>query len=121
MSNKNHIQLPVQFVKPVFKADRSVRLEFETGEMSGSDIAKLSDYRQTIGYLTYSPEDDVSVEDIPEVMADPDLDKKSPSQRLRDVLWVYWNQGQKKTPWEQFYLVQMNRLIDNVKEHLEPQ
>lgn len=112
------ILLPVEFVKPTFLKDRSVKLEFETGEMSGEDIAALSDSRQTLGWLLYSQNESDVTEDIPEQTADPDLQKKPASQRLRNVLYVFWSQKGKPGTWEAFYNTQMEKLIERVKGKL---
>lgn len=113
------VKLPAEFIKPVFKADRSVRLEFETGEMSGNDVAILSDMRQAIGWLLFSEND---IEEAPEEQANPDLSTKSPSERLRNVLYVHWKQSKKEAypSFSVYYDVAMERLIDTVKSWLDP-
>lgn len=117
------ILLPVEFVKPTFKVDRSVGLYFETRELTGIEAAILVDARQTEGWLAYGKnEKDVlaALEDIPDNPADPDLQKKSASQRLRNVLYVFWEQKGKPGRWEDFYATQLERLIDTIKSKLEP-
>lgn len=115
----NPVIIAAQFIKPISRADRSVRLEFETGEVSGDDIARLYDYRQLQGWLLFSP-NELSLEDIPEVRAE-EMDAKTPSQRLRNILYVYWQQKGKPGTWEQFYITQMSKLVDIIKEKLEPE
>ena len=47
-------------------------------------------------------------------------DGKTPSQRLRAVLFVYWKQHkQKEIEFDIFYVRYMNRLIEQIKEKLE--
>lgn len=101
------------------RADRTWTLTFNTQEI-GADAAGLMELLMDQGWLLFSPNDDLSAVDIPEVRADAQLSEKSPSQRLRDVLFVYYKQSKSTQPWETFYLSQMNRIIDIVKENLEP-
>jgi len=53
------------------------------------------------------------------------LDSKTPSQRLRAVLFVLWKQETDKQcelrDFNQFYIEKMERLIDKVKEQINPQ
>ena len=47
-------------------------------------------------------------------------DGKTPSQRLRAVLYVYWKQHkQKDIEFDIFYLKYMNRTIDRIKDKLD--
>jgi hypothetical protein len=49
-----------------------------------------------------------------------EFDRKTPSQRLRDVLYVYWKQVESARAFDDFYLAQMNTIIEGFKEKLEP-
>lgn len=102
------------------KADRTWKLVFNTQEL-GSAAAQLTEMLMDQGWLLFAPNDDLTDKDIPEVKADTQLSEKSPSQRLRDVLFVYYKQSGSKLPWEQFYVNQMSKIIDIVKSNLEPQ
>jgi hypothetical protein len=45
---------------------------------------------------------------------------KSPSQRLKAVLFVLWKQlGERENDFDVFYRLEMEKLIDNIKEKLE--
>lgn len=111
MSDK--ITLPVVFVKPVFRVDGSIKLEFDTRELSGVDIAVLSDYRQKEGWLLFSAnelkEADVK---IPDERADPSISIKSPSQRFRDRLYVYYTETKQgdKHKFNQWYESELDRI-----------
>jgi len=44
---------------------------------------------------------------------------KTPSQRLRAVLFILWEQGLKKLTFEEFYKMKMETLISHFKDKLE--
>lgn len=113
------ITIPVILQKMLPRVDKSWVLSFETRELFGKDIENLANRLGTEGWIVHSPNDDITVKDVPEVQADAGLEGKTPSQRLRSVLRVYWEQSGKSTSWEQFYLDQMERLIEAVKNKLD--
>lgn len=100
------------------RKDRSLRVELDTQEL-GEDAAKLFAVLGMQGWVLFSPNDDITEQDIPEVKADAGLGNKTPSSRLRAVLRVYWEQKGQPGTWESFYLTQMERLIDTVKDKLD--
>lgn len=61
---------------------------------------------------------DVPVEGLDEVDAPSDL--KSPSERLRAVLFVWWKQTKDSGAFLEFYHSKMDKIIDWAKSHLEP-
>lgn len=112
--------LAAQLTSVQSKADRTWKLTFNTQEL-GEDAAKLTAMLMDMGWLVFSPNDDIVPTDIPEIHADVSLDEKSPSQRLRNVLYVYYKQTRPKSTWEVFYTTQMNRMVDIIKDKLEPE
>lgn len=114
------ISLPVLFVNPVFKVDGSVKLVFETRELSGVDIAVLADYRQKEGYLLFAAnEKDLEEADIPSEKADPMLNNKTQAQRLRGAIYRVWESKGKKGDFETYYRSQLEYLIESYKEKIE--
>jgi hypothetical protein len=43
---------------------------------------------------------------------------KSPSQRLRNALWVYWNESKPTNDFDSYYKQQMEKIINLVKDKL---
>lgn len=114
------IQLPVLFVNPVFKVDGSVKLVFETRELSGVDIAVLADYRQKEGYLMFAAnEQDLEEVEIPNEKADPMLNKKTQAQRLRGAIYRVWETKGRKGDFESYYRNQLDYLIESYKEKID--
>lgn len=114
------IGLPAILSTVKSRVDRSWSLTFETREMA-EEVPQLMALLQTEGHLIFAPNKDIADSaNIPEVNADSGLAGKSPSQRLRSVLYVFWEQRGKKGSFDGFYLTQMEKLIDTVKAQLEP-
>jgi len=112
------IQFPALLDGVSTKKDRSLKVVLSTQEMNESDMAELFKYRDTIGYVTFTTAPEAHVE-VPE--APIETDTKSPSQRLRSVLYVLWEQKYKTQyqDYDIFYIWYMNRIIDQIKEKLE--
>lgn len=100
------------------RKDRSLRIELDTPEMNPTDAAQVLALAHDQGWAVLSPNDDITETDIPEVTVEVG-DTKTPSQRLRSVLYIYWEQNGKPGTWESFYLNQMERMVDAIKEKLE--
>lgn len=114
------VLIPAVFTKPVFKVDKSVRLEFETREFEGVEAATLMDMRGSEGWLLFTANrDDAKEEVIPDEKADAMLGTKTQAQRLRGVLFRVWEQHGSKGDFETFYRTAMERVIEQFKEKLE--
>jgi hypothetical protein len=49
------------------------------------------------------------------------FDTKTPSQRLRAVMYVWFRQSKAQGEFEDFYKREMERIIETYKGHLEPE
>lgn len=103
------------------RVDGSATLSFETGELSGADMAYLHEHTGQLGTLLFTPEG--SLQPPKEIKGE--LAKKSQSQRLKSVIWLYWkhlsDNGKTTEDAETFYNRHMERLIDQYKELLPEQ
>ena len=105
------------------RADRSLGFRGVTPELSSEEKAHFMDLQNMNVRLLIEPKDfstDGKVE-----IKNP-LGTKSPSERLRGVLFVLHKQfcasGKlKDKTYDVFYVEQMNRIIDDVKAQLEPE
>lgn len=88
------VLLPVILTKVATKADRTLSLSFNTREL-GKDASILFELILQEGYLLFSPNDDITADDIPDVTPDAGVNSKSPSQRLRDRMYVYFKNVKK--------------------------
>ena len=97
--------LPVSVETIATRHDGSVKIVMGTYELNTQSAVKLFDLRKTLDGFKLDSEK---------------TDGKTPSQRLRAVLFVYWKQHkQKEIEFDIFYVRYMNRLIDQIKEKLE--
>lgn len=100
------------------RADRSLSLRICTPELLSSECAAFHDIKGMNLKALFQPVDSAPQEFI---SVKNDLDMKSPSQRLRAVLFVVWKQLKPdETNFELFYLAQMNEVIERFKAQLEP-
>jgi hypothetical protein len=102
-------------------ADGGLSVLFHTNEMSPEEKVEMMQEHGKFGWMLFS-ESVIQPVDIPR--QDPDLEGKTPSKRLRNVIFVLWRQMKdaKKTQmnFEDFYRGQIESLIDKYKEKLEP-
>jgi hypothetical protein len=80
------------------RKDGSLTLRFVTQEVSKDDMVIAMEYYQSMGHLLFA-ENEINVSDIPKGNAYLD-GGKSPSQRLRDRLYVYYKEKNIGTPEE---------------------
>lgn len=114
------IQLPVIITSLATKVDGSIKISMETRELSGQDSAKLFELRGSEGWAILSP-NEIKDEDVklPTEKADPAVGTKTPSQRLRAVLWRLHEQSHSGTDFESFYRIKMESIIEQLKGKLE--
>lgn len=111
------LQVPAQVTDIRPKADKSVKLSFETRELRGEEAALLFDNLQGEGWLVFSPNSKgITEEEIPKDIAYNGA--KSQSKRLRDVIYVYWKQQGENGDFETFYRVTLEKLIEHIKSKL---
>jgi len=102
--------------------DRSLKLVFETNEPTPEQIADVQQSLMKSGYLAFSTEN-FSASDqkfLSEIKVDYDDPNKTPSKRLRGVLYRNYEQDNKgyKT-FEDYYRSQMEMLIVHFKGKLD--
>jgi len=108
------------------RADRSANLRFVTMTEQTSEEMKLLDmmFQQTC-LIAIKPEDspflDAELKDLDSVDLDLYDNNKSPSKRIRNCLYILWEQSEidhEKEPFPEFYKIKMDKLIDMIKQKL---
>lgn len=115
--------LPVAVEQIATRQDASVKIVLSTYELNTQSAVKLFDLRKTEA-LMYLSSDNISQEELDALdgfkLSSEKNDGKTPSQRLRAVLYVYWKQHkQEELEFDIFYLRHMNNMIDKIKEKLD--
>ena len=117
---KELFQVPAAVNKITTMADNSLKIEMVTSkELPPEQETLIMRLRRQEGYMVFSPSS-VSKEDIPDIDLDTEVgETKSPSQRLRNSLYVLWSENtDKKTPFDTWYKQKMENIITQVKEKI---
>lgn len=105
------------------RADGSLGLTLVTPELTVEEKAEFMRFQNVNARLLLKPMTDGEADGIMEVKKE--LDHKTPSQRLRSSLFVWFKQASQKqeltygTLFEEFYNQQMETIILRVKENLD--
>jgi len=104
------------------RKDGSAVLCFETGELTPADVASFHVLRNSVGVIGFSRRESMSAKEIKEIESiDAEIDSKSKSERLRNVLYVlFQQQPDGYTDFKQFYADRMEKLIMQIRTRLEP-
>lgn len=99
------------------RQDGSVAFRVLTPELRPSEAGAIMSYHGKACSVfikpTETPADEI-------VRVDTERDDKTPSERLRAVIFVSWTQNGKPGDFAAYYAVKMERLIDHIKSKLEP-
>ena len=104
--------------------DGGRRIWLTTQELSDEQLSVVMKYGsgKEFGFFTFKlGENEIQEEelvDLPEVKMEFKKDK-SPSQRLRNTIYVYWEQNGATGEFDSFYKRQMNLLIERIKSKLD--
>lgn len=105
------------------RADKSLGFRGVTPELTSKEKAQFMELqninlRMLLEPMDFEPSGKDEVKGV--------LDSKSPSTRLRGVLYVLWKQQTESgkmqdKSWELFYVESMERMISDIKSQLEPE
>lgn len=98
--------------------DGGVRITFDSQELNENQCATLFSLRNSLGWLIFVSHTAPEVE-IPDAPPAEFREDKSPSKRLRAVLFVLWKQMGSEGDFENFYKLNMEFFINSVKEKLD--
>lgn len=113
---KQTIQLPAYLSGFSSLKDGGASIRFATNELSAEDFGLLSEYRNDFGYLLFKG-NEFTASDIPATQAEDT--QKTPSKRLRSVLFLLWKQTGSNGNFEDYYRTQVEKFIDHVKSKLD--
>lgn len=97
--------------------DGSIKVTMETPELSGDEMAKLFELRKAQGWCLFA-ENQLEDKDIPQEQAE--TGEKSPSQRLRGRLFVYYMEKYAdKRGFQRWYEGVLDQIGESYLERLE--
>jgi hypothetical protein len=97
------------------KVDGSLGLSMVTPELTPEEKAEFMRLQGTNLITVLTPLD---MKDAPKYKVDKELEQKTPSNRLRSVLYVLYEQDGARGEFDEFYKSHMEGFIDSVKEQL---
>lgn len=99
------------------KVDGSVGYRVNTPELSTEEKSAIFDLQNINVEILVSPFNEPKVETL---TIKKDLDQKSPSQRLRGVLFLLWDKNHEGHPvFDTYYEVKMNKYIEFLKGKID--
>lgn len=97
------------------KVDGSLGLTMSTPELSAEEKAEFMKLQGVRVVALFNPLD---IKDAPKYRINRELETKTPALRLRNTLYVLWEQEGSKGDFDEFYRQKMERFINVVKDNL---
>lgn len=101
------------------RQDRTLKITLSTQELQPEQASLLLNLHQKQGWFLFS-ENELTEKDLPPDSAPEFKSDKSPSQRLRACLYIYWKQNtSKQKPFDTFYKDWTEKKINEIKDTLK--
>jgi hypothetical protein len=98
--------------------DKTLKLTvYVSKEIASEEKAKIFDLEQKEGWFLFS-ENSIQPKDVPKDNAEFGTSRKTPSERLYNVMFVYWNQNYSNTDFNDWRRTEMEKLIESYKAKL---
>ncbi len=117
MSDEKHKALRFEALMTGFssRADHSLSFRGVTPELTTEEKVTLMGLQNVLCEMMLFPKDE---KDIDVLKVEKEIVHKSPSQRMRSVIFLLWKQTQEELPFEVFYVSTMEKIIDHLKSKL---
>ncbi len=124
MDNKIPLQIPSYLNKYSSMVSGGLKIEFITQENVDAELlSNIISLKDKLGWLFFGVKQIEAVDliDLPKIDKTKYVDAKTPSQRLRAVLFLLWQKTAKENgvDKDKFYEDQMEKIINWVKEKLD--
>lgn len=96
--------------------DGSLSARFHTQELKSEDKVAFMNMVQGFGWLLFDTHETI---DVPKESPHREAGDKTPSQRLRSVLYILWKQKYSDIPFDTWYVQQLDKIINSIKERLQ--
>lgn len=97
--------------------DNTMTFRFRTQELSEEQKLDAITHYQKFGWLGFVDSEDATDLEIP--TTSPVKEGKTPQQRLRAILYVYWKEKGKGETFEQWYEQAIEKYIESIKTKLD--
>jgi len=119
---KKIIQVPAQITSLRPLVDKSASVTLHTKELAPEEFLVLLEHNNKAGWFLFKDDEEAfSASDVPKDDSGFE-DGKSPSERLYNVLFVFWNQNSKLKQdypvFGEYYRAQMEKIINQFKSKL---
>ena len=107
------------------RVDGTVKVTIGTQELNAESMTRLFSLLRQTGMIYVSPDviDNEAVEIIDkhqsELEPEYKAQAKTPSQRLRNILYIYWEQNSKQDSFDDFYKNKIEEIINHYKSKLD--
>ncbi len=98
------------------KVDGSLGISMTTPELTPEEKAEFMRLQNMNLKALFTPLDE---KNVPKYKVDKELETKTPSNRLRSVLFILWTQEGSQGDFDDFYKDMMNKFIEHIKGKLE--
>jgi len=119
MSEETLLSVPAEIKKAETMSDRGLKLVIYTQELNSADSAALFKLKGNSGFFLFKStkisESDVAT--IPNEIKEFKTDR-TPSERLRAVIYRVWEQTAQKESFQQFYGRHIDQICEQYKEQL---
>lgn len=121
--SKTIFRTPATLTSIKSRVDRSYTLTFSTQELDPISVGELSQNLQAFGEIGFAVDeeqyDQLDKLEIPDMVLEEK--EKSPSERMRAVLFVLYKEKQVEKPFDTWYREYMEVIINQLKAKLPPQ
>lgn len=113
--------IPAVIEKITTLKDKSIKVNVETSELTPEAMLDVMRSYGKSGYFTFSEiefkQDEIELPEIPEYAKLEN--EKTPSERLRSVLYVLYMQEKPNTDFNQYYRFKLEEIIKHFKDKLK--
>jgi len=110
--------LPSAITKVTTMADNTLRLVVDCQEMPPESMSELFQLKGRMGWFFFKekPITELDEKELPEIKLESQ--NRTPSSRLRSVLYVLWQQKNPQQSFDVFYSEHMEQFINSIKSNL---
>ena len=110
-------QVESTFAKASTLSDKALSLIFHTSreQSNHEQTATVLEMAHKTGWLLFKPD---PIQDIEIPNKPTGIEGKTPSQRMRAVIFILWKQNGEKGNFEDYYAEYMEKFIDHIKQKL---